>query len=388
MEMADTYMAGENFKEALAPLNAVLAGKNSIALQPQAYLKSGVCYFNLDNNTEALNQFKKLVSKYPNSPESDDAVEYVRNIFIGQQKPAEFVAFMRQNGKTVSFSEEDSLTYVAASLRYAEKDYTAALKGFEDYLQKFTAGRYAIDANYLAADMYNNGKEFANALKHYEAVAEKAPNKYAETSVLQAARINYFELKEYAKAETYFTQLKTIATQPDSKLESMRGLLRCQYKLSKWADAVPNAQELLLQKGIAADDRTMANMVVAKSFQLNNQLNEAADAYQSVIALGKSEYAAEARYRVAEILLAQNKLKEAEKAGFDVIKKAGSYDYWITKSYILLGQVYFQEKDYFNAEATLKSVSENAANPDLQKEAKAQLDIVIAEKNKNSKVEQ
>ena len=388
MEMADTYMAGENFKEALAPLNAVLAGKNAVALLPQAYLKSGVCYFNLDNNTDALNQFKKLVSKYPNSPESDDAVEYVRNIFIGQQKPAEFVAFMRQNGKTVSFSEEDSLTYVAASLRYAEKDYTAALKGFEDYLQKFTAGRYAIDANYLAADIYNNGKDFANSLKHYEAVAEKSPNKYAETSVLQAARIYYFERKEYAKAEAYFAQLKTIATQPDSKLESMRGLLRCQYKLSQWADAVPNAQELLLQKGIAADDRTMANMVVAKSFQLNNQLNEAADAYQSVIALGKSEYAAEARYRVAEILLAQNKLKEAEKAGFDVIKKAGSYDYWITKSYILLGQVYFQEKDYFNAEATLKSVSENAANPDLQKEAKAQLDIVIAEKNKNSKVEQ
>ena len=107
-----------------------------------------------------------------------------------------------------------------------------------------------------------------------------------------------------------------------------------------------------------------------------------------VINLGKSEYAAEARFRIAEILLAQGKLKEAEKAGFDVIKKAGSYDYWITKSYILLGQIYFQEKDFFNAEATLKSVSENATNADLQKEAKAQLEIVIAEKNKNSQVEQ
>ena len=107
-----------------------------------------------------------------------------------------------------------------------------------------------------------------------------------------------------------------------------------------------------------------------------------------MIGLGKSEYAAEARYRIAEILLAQNKLPEAEKAGFEVVNKAGSYDYWITKAYILLGDVYYQEKDYFNAEATLKSITENATYADLKKEAQGKLDIVVAEKNKNSKVDQ
>ena len=30
---------------------------------------------------------------------------------------------------------------------------------------------------------------------------QKAPNKYAEASVLQAARISYFEIKDYARAE-------------------------------------------------------------------------------------------------------------------------------------------------------------------------------------------
>ncbi len=61
-----------------------------------------------------------------------------------------------------------------------------------------------------------------------------------------------------------------------------------------------------------------------------------------------------------KLLTLQNKLAEAEKAGFDVINKAGSYDYWITKAYILLGDIYFKQQDYFNAEATLKSVVENA----------------------------
>jgi tetratricopeptide (TPR) repeat protein len=177
-----------------------------------------------------------------------------------------------------------------------------------------------------------------------------------------------------------------VATQPSVKLEAMRGLLRSQYKLSKWAEAVPNAQELLQQKGIATDDKMMANMVLAKSSQSNNDL--ATSYYRTVVNLGKSEYAAEARYRIAEILLLQNKPLEAEKAAFEVINKAGSYDYWITKAYILLGDVYFIQKDYFNAEATLKSVVENAANPELKAEAQQKLDKVIEEKNRNSKVDE
>jgi len=144
----------------------------------------------------------------------------------------------------------------------------------------------------------------------------------------------------------------------------------------------------LQEKGIATDDKIMAQMVIAKNYQNNNQLDEASEAYKTVVALGKNEYSAEARYRIAEILFLQNKLPDAEKAGFDVINKAGSYDYWITKAYILLGDVYFKEQDYFNAEATLRSVVQNATVPELKQEAQQKLDAVLAEKNKNSKVVQ
>ncbi len=388
MEIANTYLANEQYEAALIPLNAVLKNKNAEALKPQAYLKLGIVYFNQNNNNEALNNFKTLISTYPNSQESDEAVDYVRNIFVENQHPGDFVAFMRQNGKDVSYSEEDSLTYVSANIAYGNKSYDNALNGFIDYLKKFPTGKYSVDANYQVAEIYNNRKDFNNALQYYATVADKAPNKYAEAAVLQAARILYFEQKEYAKAEQYFQQLKSLAVTAENKLEAMRGLLRCQFKLSQWADAVPNAQDLLQQKGIATDDKMMANMVIAKNYQVNNQLVEASAAYRSVVDLGKSEYAAEARYHIAETLMLQNKLPEAEKASFDVINKAGSYDYWITKAYILLGDVYFKEDDYFNSEATLKSVVDNAAIPELKKEAQQKLDIVVEEKMKNSKVSQ
>lgn len=388
LEIANTYLSQEDYRSAIAPLNTIVKSSAASALHPQGYLKLGVAYFNLDNNEDALASFKTLISSYPNSPESDAAVEYVRDIFLEQQKPGDFAAFMRQNGKSISYSEEDSLTFASANIRYNSNDKENALNGFKAYLNKFPNGRYAIDANYNVAEIYNGKKDYNNALTGYSYVAAKAPNRFAEKSVLQAARINFFELKNYEDAEIYFTQLKGLASQPDIQLEAMRGLLRSQYRLNQWKEAVPNAQELLTQKGIATDDKMMGNMVIAKSYQLNNDNEAATASYRTVVALGKSEFAAEARYQLAFMLFQQNKFSEAEKAAFEVVNKAGSYEYWTTKAYILLGDIYFKEKDYFNAEATLKSVSENATIPELKQEAQTKLDAVISEKNVNSKVAQ
>ncbi len=388
LELANTYLADEDYKNAIIPLNKIVRTKNATSLYPQAYLRLGISYFNLDNNVDALSNFKTLISTYPNSSESNASIEYVRNIFIEQQKPSEFVSFMKQNGKEISYTEEDSLTYTSANLRLQNNDIANALTGFRSYLSKFPEGYYSLDANYVVAEIYNSKKEFSNALIGYTYIAAKAPNKFAEKSVLQSARINFFELKNYTEAEKYYVQLKGIATQANTRLEAMRGLLRTQYRLNKWSDATSNAQELLLQKGIATDDKMMANMVIAKSYQLNNDNESALSNYKLVISFGKSEFGAEARYQLANILLQQNKITDAEKAAFEVIEKAGSYEYWTTKAYILLGDVYWKQKDYFNAEATLKSVAENATVTELKLEAQTKLDAVIADKNMNSKVSQ
>ncbi len=384
MEMANAYMAQEDFASAINPLNAVISNPSATALHPQAYLNVGLSQYNLNNNDAALATFQKLMSKYPNSQESNDAEDYVKSIYMSRGQADAYVNFMRGRGKNISNTEADSLTYSTAISAYNNQQYDNAKSALQNYLNKYPNGQNAIAAHYQLATIANNNKDYSNALSNYDYVASKAPNKYAESAVLEAARIAYFQNKDYEKAVSYYQQLKSIATTSDNKLESMRGLIRCQYRLQQWQPAFANAKDLLSQSGIANDDKQMANLIVAKNEQLNGNESSALDAYRSVYALGKSEYAAEARYRVAEILMSQNKMKDAEKAAFEVINKAGSYDYWITKSYILLGDIYYKGKDYFNAEATLKSVVENATDDSLKAEAQKKLDNVIAAKNKSN----
>lgn len=387
-EIANTYMAAENFGAAIPYLQAILQNNDASAMWPKVYLKLGVCAFNLNENNQALQQFTQLVSHYPNSPESDESIEYIRNIFLENHQPDAFVAFMKQNGKPISYTEEDSLTFRSAQLAYEAGNLSTALKGYQNYLSKFSDGQYSLEANYFMAEIYLANKEPQNALSYYAVVAAKAPNIYAERSILQCARIEYFDMKDFTKAANYYQQLKSIATQQENKLEAMRGLLRCQYKLQEWKAAVANAQDILQEKGAAEDDRMMANMIVAKNFQADSALTEASNAYQQVIKLGKSEYSAEAQYRIAQILYLQNQLSTAEKAAFEVIKKYGSYDYWVTDSYLLLGDIYFKENDLFNAEATFKSVAENATIDELKNVAIQKLALVQAAKNKSSKTNQ
>ena len=382
MEMANTYLASESFALAVAPLQQITSSVSLAAWHPAAYLKLGVAYFNIDKNDEALATFTSLLAKFPNTEESESSIEYIRNIFIENQKAQDFIAFMESNGKALSETEADSLTYQAALLRYEQKDFAGTKNGMSAYIDKFPNGSHVLEAHDIMASIYESEKNTVSAVKYLAYIASKAPNKFATDAVLHLARAYYFELRDYTKATSYYKQLDGMATDEAVKKEAVRGLIRSATKQSNWEDALPAAMQILEMSGAASDDKVMANFVMAKSKQLAASLDTAFLYYKEVIASGKSEFSAEAKYQHAKILFDQNKLEESEKVAFEQIKGWGSYEYWVTKSYLLLGDIYHKQLDYFNAEATYQSIIANATFADLKKEAQEKLTQVNADKVK------
>lgn len=386
MEIANTYMADEKFRDAIPYLNNVLAIADASALKPKVYLKLGLCYYNIDKNNEALDNYNLLLAKYPESSEADEALDNIKNIYVEEGRPNEYVELMRRSGKTISVSEADSLTYTAALIKYNANDCNAAIAGFTNYLNRYADGAYALEANYFSADCYNKNKDWQNALKGYSYVNQKGINRYFENATLTAARINYFELKDYAMAKTFFASLRQGAVNMDNQLEAVRGLVRCYYQLKDYAQANDAAKELLTKKGISTDDKSIALLVLGKSQQVNGDCAAAMASFKSCAAINKSAWGAEARYETANCYFKQNNLTAAEKAAMAVIKETGSYDLWVTKSYILLGDIFMQQKDYFNAKATYESVAKNATIPELKNEAQQKYEEAVAEEKNNSKI--
>ncbi|MEJ7767586.1 MAG: tetratricopeptide repeat protein [Chitinophagaceae bacterium] len=386
LEIANTYLADEKYRESIPYLKNVISAVSGEALKPRALLRMGISYYNLNNNKEALNQYNLLLKQYPNSVEAEEGLENARTIYVEEGRSSEYIAFAKSIGKEISNTQEDSLSYAEAEISFNNGSFDAALARFENYLSKFPDGKYSLEANYYKSDIYYNKKNMIKAVAGYEWVADRVPNKFGEKSLLQAARLNFFEGKNYEKAEQYFTKLKEFASNQENKLEAMRGLLRSQFQLQKWSAATDNAKELLAQKGSSTDDKVLANFALAKAAQSGTQCEVAIGYFRSVISANKASYGAESRYEIASCLFQQDKLKDAEKAAFEVVNKAGSYANWVTKAYILRGYIYYKQMEYFNAKATFQSVMQNAGIPELKSEAQQKLEKVIQAEAAESKV--
>jgi len=376
MELADTYINQENFQEAIAPLSKITLDKNASSFYPQAYYKLGLVYFNLDKNEVALQNFRELYTNYPKSAETDNALEIIRNIFIEDQKPELFVQFMTDFGKPLSYSEQDSLIYRASLIKYEQNKYTEAAQGFSKYLNSFPNGKYQLEANNLVAEISYAQANYDTALVYFARVADQAPNKFAERAALLAARLNYFNFKQYPLAQKYFTILNTIATQQENKTEATKGLLRTAYKAENWVEAAKVANLILEDKLSATDDIEMASLSMFHQALLNSDTILAIQWLTKLIKKGHSLNSAEAHYQLAQLYLIQNNLKLAEKTAFEMIKKQAAYEFWITKAYLLLGDIYVAQKDNFNAIATYKSVAENASIEALKLVASEKLKLL------------
>ena len=142
----------------------------------------------------------------------------------------------------------------------------------------------------------------------------------------------------------------------------------------------------MTKKGISTDDKSIANLVLGKSQQISNDLPAAIVSFKNAALINKTAWGAEARYEIANCYFSLNNMTASEKAALAVIKETGSYDMWVTKSYILLGDIFLQQKDYFNAKATFESVAKNAAIATLKAEAQQKLEKAIAEEKEQSKI--
>ncbi|TWW00208.1 tetratricopeptide repeat protein [Chitinophaga pinensis] len=386
LEIANTYLAEEKYNEAIPYLENVLQKQPNGPNAPRALLKLGLCYFNKDNDDKALSYYRQVIEKYPNSPEANAALAAVKDIYVSQGKTDAYIALLKASGQTITASAEDSLNYAAAESKFSNGDCAGAVPAFNSYLQRFPNGAFVLPANFYKSECAYNNKDYAGALPGYEFVLTKNNSLYAERAALQAANINFYQVKNYEKSRTYYLQLQDLSTTKENTFAATRGLLRSNYQLKHWDEVNSYAEILLSSSNISTDDQIVGHAYLGRAEQEGGNYDEAIKEYKIAAGLTKSEIGAEARYNIAYCLFQKNDLAGAEKAGFDVIKNTPGYEMWVAKSYILLGDVYHRQKDYFNAKATFQSIAENCQIPELKQEAKDKLAKVEADEKAASKI--
>lgn len=387
MEIARSYLANEQFEDAIPYLQQVANQHKQIDLKQRAMLQLGIAFYNINKNNEAVAAYRDLVTQYPNTEAAADALENLRSLYVELGKPQVYADFVSMLGKKIEEAEADSLAFAAADFQWNEGNCASAIPLLESYLKQFPSGKYVIQSQFYRSECLLKNEDRKGGLPGYAFVVAQGSNPWLEQASLRAARIAYFDLQDYTQAEAYFLALRSSATNDMNRMEALRGLLRSLVMQKKYAAAADFAKELLEQKNIGTDDRALSQLAIGRALQAEQQTEAAIQAFKNVIAANKGAWAAEARYGIAELYFAANQNAAAEKAAFEVINKSGSYDFWVTSAYLLLGDIYFRQKDYFNAKATFQSVADNASDTTLKLQASEKLALVVQAEKQGSKLE-
>jgi TolA-binding protein len=386
LEVAQTLLSLEKYSEAIPYLKELTTSQQAVSIKPRAFLKLGVAYYNNNENASALQTLKLLLKQFPQSLEAEEATSIIRDICVEDGDPGKYLAIMKENGLSVQVSEADSLSFTSAMMKFESEKYTESVKAFKDYISEYPQGANGVKATFYCGVSLLKLKDSVAAMDQFFLVYQKGVSAWFDDAALALARDAYFRLVDYSKALVYFSSVYTQSSDPENKLDALRGMARCWYKNKSYSEALTGATTLLENKGISSEDKALAWFLIAKNKQLAGEELMALDAYKNVAKLNKTVWGAEARYELALAQFKSGNLAQTEKMAMDVIQETGSYDEWVTKAYLLLGDVFFKQKDYFNAKATFESIAQNASIETLKKEASDKLEMVRAEEKKTSKM--
>ncbi|MBO4588143.1 MAG: tetratricopeptide repeat protein [Bacteroidales bacterium] len=377
LEIANTYTVLNNNEMALVYYNKFIKDYPNNSKVKDALLNMGLVHYNLGQNDKALVAFDKLLKKYPGTEESRDALATIKNIYVEQNRVDEYFSYVQRVAKiSVSTSEQDSTTFVAAQNRYFEGDCESSIIGFENYVNKFPNGQYSLTAHYYLADCLHRTGQNERALPHYEYVIGVNTNQYTETSLVNAAQIAY-SLTDYTKALLHYTALSQTAETPELRTTGTVGMMRCYAHLGSHDDLITTATSLTDNSSVTDELRDEAYISMARSYKSTGDEANATRCYNRLLKSTNGEYSGEAAYYGAENYFNKKQYDEAESAIERIIAEPHS-DYWLAKTFILWADIFYVRENNLQAKQTLQSIIDNYDGEDLVRLAQSKYDAIVA----------
>ena len=99
-----------------------------------------------------------------------------------------------------------------------------------------------------------------------------------------------------------------------------------------------------------------ADYIKAKSLLSTNERSRAFEIFNTLAARPSTDEGAEAAYMLILDAYDQGKYDTVEKKVYDFSSKAGGQNYWLAKSFIVLGDSFAEQDNYTQAKATFESV--------------------------------
>lgn len=315
LRLADTYYADNQLNEAIA-----IYDKADNADDYTLYQRAMALGFKGETATK-ISSLKDLISKYPNSEYKDDA------------------------------------EYEIASAYAQQEDFGNANQYFDKVIKNSTDAGLVADAKIYKVQNYISMNQKDKALSEFRILGNEYKNTAYASKVVQAARPIFAEKGDTAGYESF---AKNIGVKIDASDIEEINLTTAQqlYAKKDFTKAIPYYEKYLAQKP-TGEGLYQAQYELGESYYQTKNENKALALLLNLASV-QNDYQEDARTRVAQIYISQNKWEEAstqllalEHSSNPNIKNFANIE---------LMKIFAQKKDFQNAEKRADEVLKNTKN--------------------------
>lgn len=357
-ELGRTYVASERYKDGAAVLENLVAKYPSSPYYTPAMLDLGLIYFNLGKSERSLACYDKIISAAPQSSAAKDAMQSVREIYVSRGDVSSYFAYAERTGVECDLSvmTRDSLTYRAAQKIYLASRHTEAVHQLENYLQQYPRGYYVDDALFCLSDSYLKCDSLDRAVERMKLLSDRPKNRYTETVLKKLGEVT-FDNKMYVESASAFRRLYDVV---DNAAE--RSAAAAKYVKATIADG---EQELVLAMSadveqmadVDASSRRSALFAKANVLSARGVSGEALALYKELSGASVADReGAESAYNVIRAAYESGDKTMAETLIYDLADKKTPQTYWLGRAFVILGNIYADKGDAFQARATYQSI--------------------------------
>ncbi|MBU3821176.1 tetratricopeptide repeat protein [Flavobacteriaceae bacterium XHP0103] len=384
-ELGNSYVKANQNDKAMTVYDRLASEYRMSSFVPKGLLRQGLVYYNGNNNEQALTKFKKVATDYAGTPEAIQAVSTAKLIYIDMGRVDEYASWVRTlDFVEVTDSDLDNATYQAAEKQYLDNNTDKAIKQFNGYLNQFPNGLHVLQSHFYVAQLYYKQGLVENAAPHYKYIVETSQNEFTEEALSKLSQY-HLEAKNWNAAIPLLKRLEVEAGLPQNVVFAQSNLMKAQYQLENYNDAVAYAEKVLASSKIDNKIKSDAHVIIARSAIKLGDEAKAKTAYAKVETIATGETAAEALYYNAYF---KNKEGEFEASNTSVQKLAkdySGYKYYSAKGLVLMAKNFYALNDAFQATYILESVIQNFPEfDDVVAEAKTELAKIKAEEAKTN----
>ncbi len=389
-QTANTHSLQQNYNESIIALQKLIEEYPKSKFYQQALVDLGVMFFNIDEYDPAITYYDKVIKEFPNTPEAQQAVINLKEVYMAKGDSDAYFDYIESAPEIeISTSGQDTIMYQFAESFYEKGNCLEAVTEFNKYLKAHPRGAYVLYAHFYRGDCLYQRKRYSQARDDFDFIVKQKSNIFTEKSLMRGARIAFVVDKNDEKAFQYYKRLLSIASQPEITTEALKGLTKSAYSLKRDDDVINYGNKLLADRRASSKDKLEANFFLAKIAYRKGEITQSQNNFKQVAIKDNGELGAEARYLLAEMLYTQNKLVEAKEACFRIDRETPEQEYWVVKSFILLGDIYAKKGELYQAKQTLKSIVDNyEGDAELKADAERKLADVMAKEKAKSKLEE